>query len=163
CLPRRVPEQPLLPRFEEFLAPAVVQVGRKPLAAAQLRHAFLAPQPLQDNADLLLGGEPAPRPPVDLPHDLLGPRSLAHPLPPSPIRFRLPVGPGASLSSMPYVVHIALTPHTLRVRLLRNKRSIMGMVLYEMAMSPNAKRARLGLAETGAPFERREVNLLAGE
>jgi glutathione S-transferase len=37
------------------------------------------------------------------------------------------------------------------------------MVLYEMAMSPNAKRARLGLAETGAPFERREVNLLAGE
>jgi len=39
----------------------------------------------------------------------------------------------------------------------------MGMVLYEMAMSPNAKRARLGLAETGAPFERREVNLLAGE
>src|SRR5262249_29076155 len=41
--------------------------------------------------------------------------------------------------------------------------SIMGMVLYEMAMSPNAKRARLGLAETGAPFERREVNLLAGE
>ena len=39
----------------------------------------------------------------------------------------------------------------------------MGMVLYEMAMSPNAKRARLGLAETGAPYERREVNLLAGE
>ena len=39
----------------------------------------------------------------------------------------------------------------------------MGMVLYEMAMSPNAKRARLGLAETAAPFERREVNLLAGE
>ena len=39
----------------------------------------------------------------------------------------------------------------------------MGMVLYEMAMSPNAKRARLRLAETGAPFERREVNLLAGE
>src|SRR5207302_5180702 len=39
----------------------------------------------------------------------------------------------------------------------------MGMVLYEMAMSPNAKRARLGLAETGAPFERREVNLIAGE
>jgi glutathione S-transferase len=39
----------------------------------------------------------------------------------------------------------------------------MGMVLYEMAMSPNAKRARLGLAETGEPFERREVNLLAGE
>jgi glutathione S-transferase len=37
------------------------------------------------------------------------------------------------------------------------------MVLYEMHMSPNAKRARLGLAESGAPFETREVNLLAGE
>jgi glutathione S-transferase len=37
------------------------------------------------------------------------------------------------------------------------------MILYEMAMSPNAKRARIGLAETGASFERREVNLLAGE
>ena len=39
----------------------------------------------------------------------------------------------------------------------------MGMILYEMAMSPNAKRARLGLAETGAPFERHEVNLIVGE
>ena len=39
----------------------------------------------------------------------------------------------------------------------------MGMTLYEMAMSPNAKRARLGLLESGAPFERREVNLLIGE
>ena len=39
----------------------------------------------------------------------------------------------------------------------------MGMILYEMAMSPNAKRARLGLAETGEPFERREVNLIVGE
>src|SRR5262249_3606865 len=76
---RRVPEPPLLPGSEEFLAPAVVQVGREPLAATQLRHALLAPQPLQDNAHLLLGGEPSPRPPVDLPHDLLGPRSLAHP------------------------------------------------------------------------------------
>src|SRR5262249_21735912 len=82
-LPRRVPEQPLLPSFEELLAPAVVQVGRGPLAATPLRHALLAPQPLQDHADLLLGGEPSPRPPVHLPHDLLGPRSLAHPTPPS--------------------------------------------------------------------------------
>jgi len=39
----------------------------------------------------------------------------------------------------------------------------MGMVFYEMALSPNAKRARLGLLESGAPFERHEVNLLAGE
>ncbi len=39
----------------------------------------------------------------------------------------------------------------------------MAMVFYEMALSPNAKRARLGLVETGAPFESREINLLAGE
>jgi glutathione S-transferase len=39
----------------------------------------------------------------------------------------------------------------------------MGMILYDMALSPNAKRARIGLAETGAPFEKREVNLLAGQ
>jgi glutathione S-transferase len=39
----------------------------------------------------------------------------------------------------------------------------MGMILYDMALSPNAKRARIGLGETGAPFEKREVNLLAGE
>ncbi len=39
----------------------------------------------------------------------------------------------------------------------------MGMILYDLALSPNAKRARIGLAETGAPFEKREINLLAGE
>lgn len=39
----------------------------------------------------------------------------------------------------------------------------MSLIFYEMALSPNAKRARLGLVETGAPFERREVNLLARE
>ncbi len=39
----------------------------------------------------------------------------------------------------------------------------MAMVLYEMAASPNAKRARLGLIESGAPFESREVNLMTGE
>jgi glutathione S-transferase len=39
----------------------------------------------------------------------------------------------------------------------------MAMILYDMQLSPNAKRARIGLAETGAPFEKREVNLLAGE
>ncbi len=39
----------------------------------------------------------------------------------------------------------------------------MAMVLYEMAASPNAKRARLGLLESGEPFESREVNLLTGE
>jgi glutathione S-transferase len=37
------------------------------------------------------------------------------------------------------------------------------MVLYDATLSPNAKRARIGLAETGRPFEKREVNLLAGE
>jgi len=39
----------------------------------------------------------------------------------------------------------------------------MAMIFYEMAMSPNAKRARLGLIETAAPFESREINLLVGE
>jgi len=39
----------------------------------------------------------------------------------------------------------------------------MSMILYEMHISPNAKRARIGLAESGAVFETREVNLLAGE
>ncbi len=37
------------------------------------------------------------------------------------------------------------------------------MLLYEMAASPNAKRARLGLIESGAEFESREVNLITGE
>lgn len=37
------------------------------------------------------------------------------------------------------------------------------MILYEMALSPNCKRARIGLGETGAPFEKREVNLMKGE
>jgi len=39
----------------------------------------------------------------------------------------------------------------------------MGMIFYDMELSPNAKRARIGVAETGAPFEKRQVNLLAGE
>jgi glutathione S-transferase len=39
----------------------------------------------------------------------------------------------------------------------------MTMILYDVEFSPNAKRARIGLGETGAPFEKREVNLLAGE
>ena len=39
----------------------------------------------------------------------------------------------------------------------------MGMILYDLELSPNAKRARIGLGETGAPFEKRQVNLLAGE
>ncbi len=39
----------------------------------------------------------------------------------------------------------------------------MTMILYEMAASPNAKRARLGLIESGAAFESREVDLMTGE
>ena len=39
----------------------------------------------------------------------------------------------------------------------------MAMILYEMHASPNAKRARLGLIESGAAFESREVDLLTGE
>ena len=38
----------------------------------------------------------------------------------------------------------------------------MGMILYDVGLSPNCKRARIGLAETGEPFEKRQVNLLAG-
>src|SRR4029450_5079299 len=100
------PQQPLLAGFEELLAPAVVQIRGQLLAATQLRDTRFAPQPLGHDADLLLRREPAARPPVDLPHDLLGTRSLAH-------RILLPVGPGVSLSSDPYVVHNALTPNTL--------------------------------------------------
>jgi glutathione S-transferase len=39
----------------------------------------------------------------------------------------------------------------------------MAMILYDLELSPNAKRARIGLGETGVPFEKRQVNLLAGE
>ena len=39
----------------------------------------------------------------------------------------------------------------------------MAMILYDVELSPNAKRARIGLAETGAPFEKRQVDLLSGE
>jgi len=39
----------------------------------------------------------------------------------------------------------------------------MGMILYDVSMSPNGKRARLGLAETGEPYETRQVNLIQGE
>lgn len=39
----------------------------------------------------------------------------------------------------------------------------MPMILYDMSASPNGKRARLGLAETGAPYETRQVDLFAGE
>src|SRR5262249_37510417 len=102
--PRRAPQQPFLPRLEELLTPAVVQIRRQALAATQLRHALLAPQSLQDDADLLLGGEPPACSPMDLAHDLLRTRSLAH-------RILLPVGPGVCLSSDPYVVHNALTPN----------------------------------------------------
>src|SRR5689334_22136659 len=35
-LPRRVPEQPLLPGLEELLAPAVIEIRRQALAATQL-------------------------------------------------------------------------------------------------------------------------------
>ena len=37
------------------------------------------------------------------------------------------------------------------------------LILYEMALSPNAKRARLGVIESDQPFEAREVNLIARE
>src|SRR5262249_25092004 len=82
-LARRIAEQPLLAGFEELLAPPVVQIGREPLAPTQLRHALLAPQPLEDDAHFLLRREPSARAPVDLPHHLLRTRSLAHRMPPA--------------------------------------------------------------------------------
>jgi len=55
------------------------------LVQRQLRDALLAPQPLEHDADLLLRREPPARAPVDLSHNLLGARSLAH-------RILLPLG-----------------------------------------------------------------------
>ncbi len=39
----------------------------------------------------------------------------------------------------------------------------MAMILYDVSVSPNGKRARLGLAETGEAYETKEVDLLGGE
>jgi hypothetical protein len=44
----------LLTRFEEFLAPAIVEIGGYPLAAAQFGNALFAAQTLEDDPDLLL-------------------------------------------------------------------------------------------------------------
>ncbi len=49
-----VAHQAPLASVQKLLAPAVIQVGRDTLPAAQCGYAFLAPKALQDDADLLL-------------------------------------------------------------------------------------------------------------
>ena len=53
-LTRGVPQQSLLARFEELLAPPVVEIRVETFAATQRRDALFASQPLQDDPDLLL-------------------------------------------------------------------------------------------------------------
>ena len=49
--------QALLARLKKILAPTVVEIGRYSFATAELGYALLTPQPFEDDADLLLGGE----------------------------------------------------------------------------------------------------------
>ena len=51
-----VARKALLPSFEELLGPAVIQALGYDLSAAQLCNAVLAPQAVQNDPDLLLGG-----------------------------------------------------------------------------------------------------------
>ena len=51
-----VAQQPALAGFQKFLAPAVVKIGGDALAPAQLADAALPAQPLQHDADLIVGG-----------------------------------------------------------------------------------------------------------
>ena len=67
-----VPDQPLLPGFEELFAPAVIQIWIQAFAATERDNALLAPQaPLEDNPDLLFDREPTPGLPPDVLNDLL--------------------------------------------------------------------------------------------
>jgi hypothetical protein len=76
----RVAQQALLARFEKLLAPPVVEVLAPPVvevrddafAAAQRGDALLAPQALDHDPDLFLGGKPPSRLAPDLPNGLLG-------------------------------------------------------------------------------------------
>src|SRR6202023_2351322 len=54
---RRVAGEPLLPRLEEILRPAVIQVLDDSLAPAQFGDALLAAQAFKHDTDLLSGGE----------------------------------------------------------------------------------------------------------
>jgi len=65
-LPTRVSSQLLLASLEEVLAPAVLQVGRDALSAAQLRDTLLSAQPLEHDPDLLLRSELSTGPTADL-------------------------------------------------------------------------------------------------
>jgi hypothetical protein len=53
----RVSSQLLLACLEKVLAPSVVEVGRDAFSATEVRDALLASKPIEDNADLLFGGE----------------------------------------------------------------------------------------------------------
>ena len=69
CLPLRITLKPLLPGFEELLAPFVVDIWANPFPAANLRNALFSLQPFQNNPDLLFGTVPLPRLPLDLSYD----------------------------------------------------------------------------------------------
>ncbi len=55
-IPLRIAHQPRLAGREKLLAPAVIQIGADTFLPPKLGDAVLAPQPLQHNADRLLGG-----------------------------------------------------------------------------------------------------------
>ena len=66
-----VADEPLLAGFEKLLAPAVIQIRRQALLAAQRGDAFFAPQALQHDPNLLFGRKPSAGLPPDLLNDLL--------------------------------------------------------------------------------------------
>ncbi len=59
---------PFLARFEEVLAPAIVEVGGNAFAAAQLGDALLTPQPFENDPDLFLRSELPASTATDLPY-----------------------------------------------------------------------------------------------
>ncbi len=74
----RVSEQALLACFQKLLAPAVVEVRSDAFAAAERGDALLAPQALDYDPDLFLGGKPSAGLPPDLSNRLLGRCLLLH-------------------------------------------------------------------------------------
>src|SRR6185503_15432226 len=59
-LARGIASEPLLAGLQELLGPAIIEVLSDAFLAAQLGDAVLAAQPVQNDADLLLGGELSP-------------------------------------------------------------------------------------------------------
>ena len=64
----RVAGQLLLARFEEILAPSVVEVRRDAFSPAEFRDALLASESFEDNTDLLFSRELPSASPTDLSH-----------------------------------------------------------------------------------------------